>query len=116
MYQHPHFLHRLPLRSAVTTLLALVSVSACSHQPAEYFWSNADSGEYLFEFDTRACGEFAQHTTAGNRETHGASESPAFFSCMQDRGYVLVDPKSGRPLAAAVTKTEPALIPSQAGR
>jgi len=77
-------------------VLAVSALAACSHQPPEYAWSHSASGEYLFAFDLRECGEHAR--SAGAPET-SARGSPQFFGCMTDRGYYLVDPATGEAFA-----------------
>ena len=117
MRQHILPVRRSSLRTAAVALFALIPLAACSQHPAQYSWANADSGEYLFDFDTRECDTAAQRALAASRETYRwATESPAFFNCMQDRGYVLVDPRTGRPLTAGLTTTQRAPAPAQAGR
>lgn len=81
------------------SLPVILSLAACAHQPVEYGWSHLQSGEYLFAFDTRECGEEAGTDGLAPGGAATAMGSPAFFSCMQARGYYLVDPASGRPLA-----------------
>jgi hypothetical protein len=102
---------------AAVALIALTPLAACTQHPAEYSWANADSGEYLFDFDTRECDAAARRTLAATHEKYRwATESPAFFTCMQDRGYVLVDPKSGLALTPGVTSRRRAPVATQAGR
>jgi hypothetical protein len=93
-------LFRVSLRAAA--LAAGAGAAGCAHQSEPiYAWSHAASGEYLFAFDVRECGE-----SAGTARTLIASAampptgSPEFFACMRDRGYFLVDPTTGLPLTA----------------
>jgi len=77
-------LHRLLL----TAIFALASMAGtgCAHKSPVYAWSHPSGGEYLFAFDTQEC---------------GADSGEAFFICMKSRGYFLVDPDSGQPVADA---------------
>jgi hypothetical protein len=95
------------LISATLCLATSALTGACTQQPAEYSWSSPDSGEYLFAYDTRECGEVAEQArTAG--VTGATLGSPAFFECMELRGYYLVDPSTGQPLAGV---SSPARMP-----
>lgn len=86
-----------PDRLATLVAVALTTaVAGCSHQPPSYSWSHADSGEYLFAFDARECDAQAYTGSSAAEE-----ELDKFFDCMQGRGYYLVDPASGEPLAAS---------------
>jgi len=97
-------------------LAGAAALSGCASQSAPaYSWSHVASGEYLFAFDTRECGEFAGAAMAA---TPGAppTGSPEFFACMRDRGYFLVDPATGRPLAAGPVEVAPGIYEPQAAR
>jgi len=95
-----------------STLLA-----GCSHQAPEYFWTNADSGEYLFAFDTRECGGLAHaEMPVAATPVQPDLSSPAFFSCMRQRGYSLVDPKTGHLLTADAAAAPQAVFAPQAAR
>ena len=98
--------------AAVLVISALIS-GGCSHRPTEYSWSHLESGEYLFAFDTRECGELVEREASTPvAASNPATASPLFFNCMQDRGYFLVDPVSGRPLTAdAGVRIRPAADP-----
>jgi hypothetical protein len=78
--------------AAVRALLAgagaclMVTGAGCAGQNRAYSWSHPAGGEYLFAFDSQKCGA-------------GAGEE--FFTCMKSRGYFLVDPDTGQPLADA---------------
>ncbi|MDA1075735.1 MAG: hypothetical protein O3A63_13380 [Proteobacteria bacterium] len=76
------------------SLLTSVMLPGCSTTPQEYSWTHPDGGEYLFAFDARQCDAFAVQATS----LTDASEAEPFFSCMQDRGYFLIDPATGRTL------------------
>ncbi len=77
-------LHSLLLGAIVT--LASMAGTGCAQKSPVYAWSHPAGGEYLFAFDTQEC---------------GADTGEAFFTCMQSRGYFLVDPDSGQPVADA---------------
>ena len=77
-------LHRLLLAAIVA--LASLAGTGCAQKSPVYAWSHPSGGEYLFAFDTQEC---------------GADTDEAFFTCMQSRGYFLVDPDSGQPVAEA---------------
>jgi hypothetical protein len=73
--------------------------TACTHQAPEYSWSHSASGEYLFAFDTRECREAGVSSGDEAKAHQTTGPNPVFFSCMQDRGYFLVDPATGEPVA-----------------
>jgi len=62
----------------------LMAGTGCVQRGPVYGWSHPSGGEYLFTFDSRECG-----ADAGNE----------FFTCMKSRGYFLVDPNTGQPVA-----------------
>jgi hypothetical protein len=73
-----------------------LALAACSTQPTEFAWSHSASGEYLFAFDVRECGDHARNELARvHAPAETALQSPAFFDCMSGRGYFLVDPSTG---------------------
>ena len=82
-------------RAATAIALAAITSTACSQQPVAYGWSHPMSGEYLFAYDKRECN--AQTPETANVQS--ATQGP-FFACMRARGYFLVDPMTGRPLAS----------------
>lgn len=97
-------------------LAGLAALAGCSSQPAPtYTWSHAASGEYLFAFDTRECGDVADASVSA---TPGVppTASPEFFACMVDRGYFLIDPATGRPLASGLANGLPGINEPQAAR
>lgn len=76
--------------------VALSAAVGCSHQPPEFAWSHAASGEYLFAFDLRECGERTRNQLlqAGD-SAEAARRSESLSGCMNQRGYFLVDPTTG---------------------
>jgi hypothetical protein len=113
MYEHA----RRPLLIAALSGVVFAG-SGCAQQPApEYAWSHAASGEYLFAFDVDECGaEASRIGTAGSSAPVVPTASPAFFACMRERGYYLVDAASGRPLAADARRAPAAVPAPQAAR
>ena len=69
------------LRRSCLVAASVVTLAACQSAPqAEVFsWYHQLGGEYLFEFDSKACGVALDPASAN------------FFDCMYERGYVLID-------------------------
>ena len=111
-----------PTQTLLCTRLAVLlggvlALAGCAHQAVDYSWSHLASGEYLFAFDTRECGELARgEAPAESARPAPTAGTPAFFACMHDRGYFLVDAISGRPLAGDITANLPGLPGPQAAR
>ena len=97
--------------------LSLSVLGACSHQPTEYAWSHHESGEYLFAFDAQGCDTIERGTPVDNPAAQATvKSSPAFFACMQNLGYFLVDPLTGERLSAAINQPVSTISDSQAAR
>lgn len=114
MQKSSRFPIRLPAGPMVlAAALAGAALAGCSHAPYNYSWSHQASGEYLFAFDTRECGEAARAISEAGRT---ALESPAFFACMRERGYFLVDAQTGEILVATSDDRLPPALSPQARR
>lgn len=105
---------RAVLIGAVLTGAAVLTGCA-SQSAATYTWSHAASGEYLFAFDTRECGEVAV-SSVSVKSGVPPTASREFFACMVDRGYFLIDPATGRPLAGGLADGAPGINEPQAAR
>lgn len=111
------FTSRPAARNLALCGYALAGLAACSHQTPEYAWSHSASGEYLFAFDLRECGEQAQDLLVqAGAPAEAARRSPQFFGCMNERGYFLVDPATGLALIDGQSPRIPAQNPPQALR
>ena len=97
-------------------LAGSAALTGCTSQSAPtYSWSHAASGEYLFAFDTRECGEVAD-ASVSVKPGDSPTASREFFACMVDRGYFLIDPATGRPLVGGLADGLPGINEPQAAR
>lgn len=76
------------MKTSLPLLIVLATaLTGCATAPLpEYSWYHPDGGEYLFAFDASECE--AQVVARGLQL--GTDTTGPFFSCMEDRGYLLV--------------------------
>ena len=71
----------------MTIALCLLIIAGCTGTAAPSFsWYHPLGGEYLFEFDQKACEE--QVILDG--QVLGSDPEGPFFRCMEERGYSLI--------------------------